>query len=196
MSKRLTLTSEITNSQANYHPESNVWTIELVRLPIGKNQLYYFIADLSITDIKHLPMTTPLIAFDDENIPEVTLKPQPNGHLKETDKSSPVNTIIINTIPDKDSKVATISDLYHTSRKIIRIIAENINDSEKNYLATDKLYTPEALNDIAKDVWSYALARNPQSFDCVIDDVINNFFDTLADPSLYPHLKAVNYHAD
>lgn len=196
MPKKLTLTSEITNSKANYHPESNAWTIELDRLPIGKNQLYYFIADLNITDIKHLPMTTPLIAFDDENIPGVTLKPQPDGHLEETDKPSPVNTIIINTIPDKDSKVATISDLYHTSRKIIRIIAENIDDSEKHYLATDKLYTPEALNDIAKDVWSYALARNPQNFDFVIDDVINNFFSTLADPSLYPHLKAVNYHAD
>ena len=196
MSKKLTLTSEITNSQANYPPESNVWTIELDRLPIGKNQLYYFIADLNITDIKHLPMTTPLIAFDDENIPGVTLKPQPDGHLEETDKPSPINTIIINTIPDKDSKVATIGDLYHTSRKIIRIIAENIDDSEKHYLATDKLYTPEALNDIAKDVWSIALARNPQSFDSVIDDIINNFFGTLADPILYPHLKAVNYHAD
>lgn len=196
MSKKLTLTSEITNSQANYHPESNVWTIELDRLPIGKNQLYYFIADLNITDIKHLPMTTPLIVFDDENIPEVTLKPQSDGHLEETDKPSPVNTIIINTIPDKDSEVATIGDLYHTSRKIIRIIAENIDVSEKHYLATNKLYTPEALNDIAKDVWSIALARNPQSFDFVIDDVINNFFATLADPILYPHLKAVNYHAN
>lgn len=196
MPKKLTLTSEITNSEANYHPKSNVWTIELDRLPIGKNQLYYFIADLNITDIKYLPMTTPLIAFDDENIPGVTLKPQPDDHLEETDKPSPVNTIIINTIPNKDSKVATIGDLYHTSRKIIRIIAENIDDSEKHYLATDKLYTSEALNDIAKDVWSYALARNPQSFDFVIDDIINNFFGTLADPILYPHLKAVNYHAD
>lgn len=196
MPKKLTLTSEITNSQANYHPESNVWTIELDRLPIGKNQLYYFIADLNITDIKYLPMTTPLIAFDDENIPGITLKPQPDGHLEETDKPSPINTIIINTIPNKDSKVATIGDLYHTSRKIIRIIAENIDDSEKHYLATDKLYTSEALNDIAKDVWSYALARNPQSFDFVIDDIINNFFGTLADPILYPHLKAVNYHAN
>ena len=196
MSKKLTLISEITNSQANYHPESNVWTIELDRLPIGKNQLYYFIADLNITDIKHLPMTTPLIVFDDENIPEVTLKPQSDGHLEETDKPSPVNTIIINTIPDKDSEVATIGDLYHTSRKIIRIIAENIDVSEKHYLATNKLYTPETLNDIAKDVWSIALARNPQSFDFVIDDVINNFFATLADPILYPHLKAVNYHAN
>lgn len=196
MSKRLTLTSEITNAKAKYNTENNVWTIELDRLPIGKNQLYYFIADLNITDIKYLPMTVPLIAFDDENIPDIDLKPGKDGHLEETDQSSPINTVIINTITDKDNKVLTIGDLYRTSRKIIRIIAENIDDSEKYYLATNKLYNPEALNDIAKDVWSYALARNPQSFDFVIDDVINNFFATLADPILYPHLKAVNYHAN
>lgn len=39
MSKRLTLTSEITSAQAKYNAENNVWTIELDRLPIGKNQL-------------------------------------------------------------------------------------------------------------------------------------------------------------
>lgn len=127
---------------------------------------YGYRANFSFNDLKHIPLDTPILGYQ----------------IADEDAEQQYARI------DNDN-LETVADLMMTTKQAIKEIYRNATDKEIKLLTTKNLNSPDTMIAIASVMWE--LLINNQAFTTleVIDDLVNDFFETIDDPACYTVLK-------
>lgn len=127
---------------------------------------YGYRANFSFNDLKHIPLDTPILGYQ----------------IADEDAEQQYARI------DNDN-LETVADLMMTTKQAIKEIYRNATAEEIKLLTTKNLNSPDTMIAIASVMWE--LLINNQAFTTleVIDDLVNDFFETIDDPACYTVLK-------
>lgn len=127
---------------------------------------YGYRANFSFNDLKHIPLDTPILGYqiDDEDAEQQYAR------------------------IDNDN-LETVADLMMTTKQAIKEIYRNATDKEIQALTIKNLNSPDTVIAIAEIMWDLLINNQEFITYAVIDDLVNDFFETIDDPTCYIVLK-------
>lgn len=127
---------------------------------------YGYRAKFNFNDLKYIPLDTPILGY----------------RIANKDAEQQYARI-------DNENIETVADLMMTTKQAIKEIYRNATNKEKALLTTKNLNSPDTVIAIASVMWE--LLINNQAFTTleVIDDLVNDFFETIDDPACYTVLK-------
>ena len=127
---------------------------------------YGYRANFSFNDLKHIPLDTPILGY----------------RITNEDAEQQYARI------DNDN-LETVADLMITTKKTIKEIYRNATDKEIQTLTIKNLNSPDTIIAIAEVMWDLLINNQEFTTYAVIDDLVNDFFETIDDPACYTVLK-------
>lgn len=164
MTKQI-LINGVNGSQAIF--SHNNWEVT-GSIPISNSIIngYGYRANFNFNDIKHIPLDTPILGYQIANEDAE----QQYAHIK-------------------NDNLETVADLMMTTKKAIKEIYHNATDKETQLLATKNLNSPDTIIAIAEVMWDLLINNQEFTTLAVIDDLVDDFFETIDDPACYTVLK-------
>lgn len=127
---------------------------------------YGYRAEFNFNDLKHIPLDTPILGY----------------RITNEDAEQQYARI------DNDN-LETVADLMMTTKKTIKEIYRNATDKEIQTLTIKNLNSPDTIIAIAEVMWDLLINNQEFTTYAVIDDLVNDFFETIDDPACYTVLK-------
>lgn len=127
---------------------------------------YGYQANFSFNDLKHIPLDTPILGY----------------RIANEDAEQQYARI------DNDN-LETVADLMTTTKQAIKEIYRNATAEEIKLLTTKNLNSPDTIIAIAEVMWDLLINNQEFTTYAVIDDLVNDFFETIDDPACYTVLK-------
>lgn len=127
---------------------------------------YGYRANFSFNDLKHIPLDTPILGY----------------RIANEDNEQQYARI------DNDN-LETVADLMTTTKQAIKEIYRNATDKEIQALTIKNLNSPDTVIAIAEIMWDLLINNQEFITYAVIDDLVNDFFETIDDPTCYIVLK-------
>lgn len=127
---------------------------------------YAYRANFSFNDLKHIPLDTQILGYQ----------------IADEDAEQQYARI------DNDN-LETVADLMMTTKQAIKEIYRNATDKEIQALTIKNLNSPDTIITIAEVMWDLLINNQEFTAYAVIDDLVNDFFETIDDPACYTVLK-------
>lgn len=164
MTKQI-LIDGVNGSQAIFYHDN--WEVT-GSIPLSNSIIndYGYRANFNFNDIKHIPLDTPILGYQIANEDAE----QQYTHIE-------------------NNNLETVADLMMTTKKAIKEIYRNAADKETQLLATKNLNSPDTIIAIAEVMWNLLINNQEFTTYAVIDDLVNDFFETIDDPACYTVLK-------
>lgn len=164
MTKQI-LINGVNGSQAIF--SHNNWEVT-GSIPLSNSIIngYGYRAKFDFNDLKHIPLDTPILGYQIANEDAE----QQYTHIE-------------------NDNLETVADLMMTTKQAIKEIYRNATNKETQLLATKNLNSPDTIIAIAEVMWDLIINNQEFTTLAVIDDLANDFFETIDDPACYTVLK-------
>lgn len=164
MTKQI-LINGVNGSQAIF--SHNNWEVT-GSIPLSNSIIngYGYRAKFDFNDLKHIPLDTPILGYQIANEDAE----QQYTHIE-------------------NDNLETVADLMMTTKQAIKEIYRNATNKETQLLATKNLNSPDTIIAIAEVIWDLIINNQEFTTLAVIDDLVNDFFETIDDPACYTVLK-------